>query len=1029
MTVLGYVIAVDAVEQGSTTIAASAGGATTLAVDDPTPYDETGGVVDVLGVRLTYTSVTEDPATGNGTITLATPLATAVDEASPVWVVLGGEVAVDYIAHVDLGGDGGDDAQVLIPFEQREKWPLGQYNDPVQVVLSNDLTQIVDVPGRVPVLDLSYADPTTIPEFVPVDPPPTASAPIVTAGPDFFVLRVDNADAAWANATIEYHVTLDATTPTAGDSDTLLAATKGVLVARTLPNGAPFQTGTTYTFWAIAVNAAGSAPSSPPTTAVLDPSAVQGIVTSEVTAGFIVTGKVRVGQAYFDADEGLVLPQPDGTVTIFPVDGVTDAAISGFVAANGLAVHSGAYFYGVSQVSGELQLGAGVKNPTVAPKIVQSHPISYFPSYDDHLNRMVGFQVGVAYPFHGLTLDRSNNINGLESRLATSGADGSISFFDRFTLRTHRAFNVFDDMDAADYNHGIARSMPSTGGEYYVLASPRVGGLETGEWFIRVYNADHFEVGYDDDAPSDRYYQPGETVPSVDSWSVIAAGAIAGQAAPMIGMDPNDDNTLWLAYVPVSTDNLVIEEWDVATQTKTATHTYPDVAGVENGTVDAIFVDLETDRIFVSVVGSTLVKAFNRSTWLRDTSLDFFKHVPVGETPEPVGMYSTNQGPGFTLIGALADRLVNYDGPTTSVSGTIRYTWGTPAGDYETAGSPTLAAATQRRARTNVICAAPPHRGVIDSTITHKANTVRLYVLDGGDYDLLQTFTTDAVSTVLTDFVPLSSSTHPPAVNEFDALGVAPGFIDSVAADGAGPIIKFLGDGSGRFGELDITTAGALTGDSARLGKTAKTAATSWDNATLNGWWIGTNLTNGPLATGKFLVRVLAESTTNLVQIATQLTTGATNTWRRDRVSGTWGSWQRLGVYNSHWRTTDVSVAHNTWSTVPFPTGNNDPEFTGTTTFTIPYTGRYAVVGQIAFRGNATGRRSVRLLHNGSTVILESEPNVASSGTGPHCLPISGVFDLTAGDTIEVQAFQTSGAGLNLAGTQSQTFVNIDRIR
>lgn len=749
--------------------------------------------------------------------------------------------------------------------------------------------------------------------------------------------------------------------------------------------------------------------------------------------GFIMNGTISFGESTISPTTGITIPGPDGAVTNFPADG-SPAKIAAFVTAQGMALEEGAYLYGVSQVSGELQIGAGVKNPTIAPKIVRSHPVFYFPTYEDQMRRDVGFMVGTSFPFYGLTLDRSNDAGGLEPRLATSGTDGSIVFFDRHTLRRHRWFNVFDDPEGGnkDYNAGIARDNAGIGGRYFVLASPRTGGagLTTGEWLVRIYNADYFEVGYDDDFPGDRYYEPGDEVPYDDTWSLLAPGTIASHARPAIGISPTDDTVLWLAYVPVGTNDLVIEEWDIATQTLTATHNHPGVGEFTDASVDAIFLDIETNEVFVSIVESTIVKCFDLFTWVRQPTLDFFKHVPAGgATPEPVGFYSTWNGAGYILVGVMADRLVSYDGPTTSSSGTIRYTWWDSIGGYETAPSPTLAATTQRRATTLVVCAPPPHRGVVDPTITNKANRIRLYVLDGGDYDLLDNLPTDEVQQAISGFTPIDSSTHPPVTNEFDALGIPPGFIDSAASDGFGPLINLSGDGSARIGELTTGTGGALNGDAARLGKVAKATSSDWNNATLNGWWIGTNLTNGPLATGKFLVQVIAESTTNLIQIATQLTTGATSRWRRDRVAGTWGSWQRDGMYNTHWRTTDVSVANNTWSAVPFPTGANDPEFPGTTTFTIPFTGRYSIVGQVAFRGNATGRRSVRLDHNAGTIILESEPNVTSAGTGPHCLPFSGVFDLTAGDTIEVQAFQTSGAALNIAGTRSYTFVNIDRIR
>lgn len=136
-------------DQGSELTVAAAAGATVLNVEDITDFDD-GETLEINGRRVDYTTVDED----SDTVTLAAGLTAAAAVDDRVLVVTGGQVASDYVLYVDHGP--GDPAEVVIPFGDRDLWPEGDYDEPVQVLLSDDLERIEDVPGRTPQRDGAY---------------------------------------------------------------------------------------------------------------------------------------------------------------------------------------------------------------------------------------------------------------------------------------------------------------------------------------------------------------------------------------------------------------------------------------------------------------------------------------------------------------------------------------------------------------------------------------------------------------------------------------------------------------------------------------------------------------------------------------------------------------------------------------------------------------------------------------------------------------------------------------------------------
>lgn len=149
MSVRGWVQSCSLQPQGSELVADTAAGATVLVVDDPTDYDDAGGTVDLNGERLDFLTVDED-----GQIFLDSPTVTAALSGDRVALVSGGQVVTDLMLSVTCGD--GDPAEVELSHEQRPLWPEGDYADPVEVLLSDDLETLARVPGRRPFIDSAY---------------------------------------------------------------------------------------------------------------------------------------------------------------------------------------------------------------------------------------------------------------------------------------------------------------------------------------------------------------------------------------------------------------------------------------------------------------------------------------------------------------------------------------------------------------------------------------------------------------------------------------------------------------------------------------------------------------------------------------------------------------------------------------------------------------------------------------------------------------------------------------------------------
>lgn len=79
--------------------------------------------------------------------------------------------------------------------------------------------------------------------------------------------------------------------------------------------------------------------------------------------------------------------------------------------------------------------------------------------------------------------------------------------------------------------------------------------------------------------------------------------------------------------------------------------------------------------------------------------------------------------------------------------------------------------------------------------------------------------------------------------------------------------------------------------------------------------------------------------------------------------------------------------------------------------------GLYAIGGQIEFASNSTGRRGIQIRLNGTTVIAREE--TGNLGANPHTCTVATVYQLAAGDYVELMGLQASGGNLNMLASSA----------
>lgn len=110
------------------------------------------------------------------------------------------------------------------------------------------------------------------------------------------------------------------------------------------------------------------------------------------------------------------------------------------------------------------------------------------------------------------------------------------------------------------------------------------------------------------------------------------------------------------------------------------------------------------------------------------------------------------------------------------------------------------------------------------------------------------------------------------------------------------------------------------------------------------------------------------------------------------------------------------SIPNNTYTALTFNSerwdyGTYHSTVSNTTRLTVPVNGLYMVTGGVAYASNATGQRALGIRVNGSSLYaLERVDTI--NGQVPF-LNVSTIVKLTAGDYVELMAWQNSGGSLN----------------
>jgi hypothetical protein len=96
-----------------------------------------------------------------------------------------------------------------------------------------------------------------------------------------------------------------------------------------------------------------------------------------------------------------------------------------------------------------------------------------------------------------------------------------------------------------------------------------------------------------------------------------------------------------------------------------------------------------------------------------------------------------------------------------------------------------------------------------------------------------------------------------------------------------------------------------------------------------------------------------------------------------------------------------------------FQVGTLHSTSTNNTRVTVATTGAYLFVGSVLFAANATGLRTLALRINGGTTYLALLYFPTNGAANPLGVQVVGFGSLTAGDYIELLAYQDSGGALN----------------
>ena len=140
-----------------------------------------------------------------------------------------------------------------------------------------------------------------------------------------------------------------------------------------------------------------------------------------------------------------------------------------------------------------------------------------------------------------------------------------------------------------------------------------------------------------------------------------------------------------------------------------------------------------------------------------------------------------------------------------------------------------------------------------------------------------------------------------------------------------------------------------------------------------------------------------------------------------------WGYPSAIGC--SLWKSANQTANNVTQTPVSFNNEDFDTSgfhdnVTNNDRVTIPtgLSGKYLVTSKVDFSANATGQRVLYHFINGVLVNLAISP--VNSSTNGSSFELSGVYNLSAGNFIQMQIYQDSGSALNILGA-AQYYTNM----
>lgn len=128
----------------------------------------------------------------------------------------------------------------------------------------------------------------------------------------------------------------------------------------------------------------------------------------------------------------------------------------------------------------------------------------------------------------------------------------------------------------------------------------------------------------------------------------------------------------------------------------------------------------------------------------------------------------------------------------------------------------------------------------------------------------------------------------------------------------------------------------------------------------------------------------------------------------------------------SAFRNTAQAITNATWTTINFDqeewdSGGLHSTSSNPSRFTISTSGKYVVIAYVAFAFNGSGRRGTLFrVNGGGTDRNPTLLNPTTTGTANFGLTNSTVMSFSAGDYLEVFAWQDSGGSLNVPNANMQ---------